>query len=317
MLFKNLSIYRITKDMSEVQVKLEEVLSDGAFESCLSSQAVSRGWCQPLGKRSEMFTHTVSHCTMISQRTEEKIMPAAAINAKLEDKVELIEISEGRKLSRKEKSSLKEEIVFDLMPKALSKYTRLYAYFDFKNNWFVVDSSSWSKADEIVNHVREMLGSFPVIPLTVNQLPSISMTNWHLNSESPDGFKFGSECYLHDPAEHANKASFSSHDILGDEVIELLRGGMIVKELSFVFKQNSSFVMTDKLGFKKLKFTDLVCEQAETAEDAKELFDIEFSILTGEVEDMVLNILKAFGGQCVIETSEEQFEMTGLSTNRE
>ncbi len=312
MYFKNLTIYKFTKEFTLDTEKFNDIIAEGEFKKIGSANLSSRGWVQPLGSDSKLFTHTVNQCVMICQRTDTKVLPAAAVNAILKEHVEKREDQECRKLTRKEKRDIKDEIYFDMIPKAFTVTTLLYAYIDIKNQLLIVDSNSNKRAEELCTHLREMLGSLPVIPLTTALLPDQTMTEWLKKQESPEGISITDNCILQHPAEPADIVKFSSHDLGSDEVQEMMQNGHWVKSLGLRNGDKASFVLDKHFTIKKLKFTDIVMEQAGNAESREELFDIEFTLMTGEIDRLVNALVKHFGGFTNISEKAEQMELTGL-----
>jgi len=59
-----------------------------------------------------------------------------------------------------------------------------------------------------------------------------------------------------------------------------------------------SFVLNEKLQVKRLSFLDILKEQADSqAENADERFDIDFTLMTGEVARLLDDLLEALGGE--------------------
>ena len=60
-----------------------------------------------------------------------------------------------------------------------------------------------------------------------------------------------------------------------------------------------SFVLDDTLGIKRLRFLDLVQEQAADVEaaDETERFDVDFSIMSLELSAFLPRLLELFGGE--------------------
>jgi recombination associated protein RdgC len=81
-----------------------------AFQPCAGQQAFSFGWTTPLGKGAEAFVHSCNGFLMICAKKEERVLPSSVVNEMLQERIEEIEEREGRKLSRKAKTELKEVI---------------------------------------------------------------------------------------------------------------------------------------------------------------------------------------------------------------
>ena len=99
------------------------------FLPCAKSQALSAGWVPPLGEESEELVHAAAGRMLLKLKREEKLLPSTVVRELLEEKVAAIESEQGRKVYRKERLSLKDEIVQDCLPRAFSRSTaclRLY-----------------------------------------------------------------------------------------------------------------------------------------------------------------------------------------------
>ena len=215
MWFKNLTIYKLTKPLQIGVPDFDDLLAEGRFKPCEKTQLLSVGWWMPLGKRSERFTHDSGSCFMICRRKETKIIPTTAINLRVEERVDSIEEREVRKVTRKERTEIKEEVIIDMLPNALIDTKLTYAYFDTKNNYLVVNSASKNECEALIVHLRQMLGSLPIVPLQVNSIIEFTMTAWLKAQQLPKSLSFGSSCKLESRLSKDNKASFTAHNLMG------------------------------------------------------------------------------------------------------
>jgi recombination associated protein RdgC len=59
-----------------------------------------------------------------------------------------------------------------------------------------------------------------------------------------------------------------------------------------------SFVLTEQLQIKRLAFLDILKEEAESqAETTEELFDLDFTLMTGELARLLADLVDALGGE--------------------
>ena len=137
MWFKNLRIYRLTKDIDLTPEILEIALHQQDFTPCTNMDFSRYGWVPPLGKDSELYTHSCAGYIMICARKQEKILPPAAINEMVEEKVTDFEAAQARSVYRNEKRTIKEDIIHTLLPRALTRSYLVYAYFDPKNKLLI------------------------------------------------------------------------------------------------------------------------------------------------------------------------------------
>ena len=73
----------------------------------------------------------------------------------------------------------------------------------------------------------------------------------------------------------------------------------ILQDVELLYKDRVECVVDENLRIKRLKFTDVVQEKAasEKAEDAAQLFDVEFALMTLELSSFIAAIIEAFGGE--------------------
>ena len=201
MWFKNIRAYRLTSPFDLSPEKLGQKLAARSFVPCTKSQAVSLGWVPPMGEDAEELVHAAAGRLLIKLKREEKLLPSTVVREQLDEKIAAIESEQGRKVYRKERLNLKDEIVRDCLPRAFSRSTNVCAYIDVRANWIFVDAASAGRAEELLNLLREGIGSFPALLPQVNNAPSAVMTAWLLHRSLPDDFEMGQECELRELGE--------------------------------------------------------------------------------------------------------------------
>ncbi|MGB1110931.1 MAG: recombination-associated protein RdgC [Gammaproteobacteria bacterium] len=303
MWFKNLVVYRFPEIPEITPESLEASLQGHEFQPCPRHQPASLGWTAPLGRSGQQLVHTTDGRMMICLRREERVLPAASVRERLEEKLAAIEEAEGRKVRGKEKMRLKEEITLDMLPQAFTRSGVTFAYIDPKQRWLIVDSTTASKAEELVGKLRETLGSLPVRPIQVNHAPADIMTQWLNNGRAGDDFELGEDCVLQDPASDGATVRMRRQSLSSDEIPVHLNAGKRVNQLAVNFLDRISLVIDESLGLKRMKFLDLVLDQAEAAdmegagaEDAAQRFDTEFALMGAEINHLLERTLATFGG---------------------
>jgi len=118
MWFKNLQLYRLTKPFELDAETLGPQLAQHGFVPCGSQEPTRAGWVPPLGRHASEYVHATNGYLMVCQKRQDKLLPAAVVKEALEEKVLQIEEREARKLPAKQRRSLKDEVVFKLLPKA-------------------------------------------------------------------------------------------------------------------------------------------------------------------------------------------------------
>ena len=298
MWFRNLQIYLLSTPFELTAEALHEKLLGRPSRKCGTLEVSTHGWEPPLGRHGKLLVHAVSHCTMICMRHEQKILPAAVVNQQLTQRIADLEEAGGRKIRRRERGEIKDEILLDMLPKAFTKTVLTYAYIDHRNAWLLIDSASRKRAEELITLLRETLGSLPLRPLEVNNAPVRAMTDWLQHKRLPPAFAVGDECELRGPAEAGGVVRCRHQDLEGSEIAAHLKAGKEVVRMSMEWREKVGFVLTAELALKRLKFPDLIQEAAAEngGEDHATRFDVEFALMSLELERFINSLIKLFGG---------------------
>ena len=298
MWFKNLQIYRFTQPVELDAQTLGQQLAESAFVPCGSQDMERSGWVPPLGRHGSELVHATNGYLMLCARRQEKVLPPGAINEALEEKALEIETREARQLPRKERRALRDEVYFSLLPKALLRSTLQYAYIAPREGLLIVDAASPKRAEDLLQQLRDSLGSLSVIPLASKHQPLEVMTRWVADGRGASGFEIGEECELRDNNDVNATIRCRKQDLASAEIVNHLKTGMHVSKLALGWQQRVEFVIDDKLVIRRLRFSDLVQEQANEveADDAATRFDVDFAIMSLELSRFIAALTDAFGG---------------------
>ena len=299
MWFKNLAIFRFTEPCLLTPAELENKLEQIRFRPCGSHEAFSFGWTSPLGRSSEQLVHSSNGFLLFCAQKEEKVLPAVVINEEVQEKILEEEDQQGRKLAKKERTTIRDEIIFDLLPKAFSFSRRTFAYIDPKGGWLIVDASSAKKAEDLVSLLRKCLGSLPVIPPATSVKPTSTMTQWLNNNQTPNDITIENECELRSPEEEGGIIRCKNQDLAQPEIKNHLDTGKQVMKLSVNWADRISFILDENLAIKRLRFLDMIQDQVADMDpqDEIEQFDIDFSIMSLELAVFFPRLMELFGGE--------------------
>jgi len=214
------------------------------------------------------------------------------------DRAKAIEEGEGRRVGRKEMRDLRESITAELLPRAFVSRRTTFGWIDPINGWLVIDAASPAKAEEFLEHLRKSVAGLPAKLLQVTQSPSAAMTGWMAGGEAPGAFTLDQDLELRS----AEKATvrYVKHTLEGEEIRQHIADGKVVTRLALTWGDRISFLFDEKLQLKRLSFLDILKEQADgQAENEDERFDIDFTLMTGEVARLLDDLLEALGGELV------------------
>jgi recombination associated protein RdgC len=232
---------------------------------------------------------------MICLKVEEKIIPGSVVRQMVAEKVQEIEDKQGRKVRKKEKETLREDIYHNLLSRAFSKTSLHYAYIDPKDGWLILNASSSSKAEEFTEFLRKTLGSLK-IQLPEVQSVSTLLTDWLKTNKYPAEFAIADNCVIQDTKE-SGVIRCQKQNLLSDEIQSLLDGGREVVQLALSWSDQVSFVLKEDFSIKSLKFLEGVQDQAKDifTETAQARFDADFTIMTETLRHLLKDLAKVFG----------------------
>jgi recombination associated protein RdgC len=300
MWFRNLLVYRLTAPLDLDADRLEQALSSRPARPCASQEPQTCGFIAPLGKgENAPLLHAGNGCLLLAIRREERILPGSVVRDALQEKIEEIETAQMRKVYKKERDQLKDEIIHSLMPRAFIRRAVTRAAIDPQAGLVYVDAGSPKKAEELLSTLREVLGSLPLRPLNVKLAPTASFTDWVRSGNIGCGLSLEDECELRDTTEDGGIVRCKRQDLGSDEVQNHLAAGKLVTRLALDWSEKLRFVLDDKLAIKRLKFADLLQEEADSdaGDELEARQAASFILMMLTFAEFLPRLLEALGGE--------------------
>ncbi len=306
MWFKNLRLFCLTQPFSLPIEEFESHLAENVFVPCANYEKSRIGWVSPLGNNAPvdmedgvapMLTHAVGDYIMLCAQKQDRLLPASVVREATEEKVMELEARQARKIYRKEKREIQDDVFANLLPRAFTRSNTTFGYISVKENLLVVDAASAPKAEEFLNLLRDTLGTFPVALASSNRAPTDVMTRWLKEQKATDSFVINEDCELFNPTDGGNVVRCKGQDLISDEIQTHLDAGKQVKQLGVLWNNMLSCVLTDELSVKRLRFEEMN-EEADSfdEESAAQKFDQEFALMTLELSGFFKSYFAAFGG---------------------
>lgn len=217
------------------------------------------GLIEPLG---DDIVHDLDGgASLLTVQFNERMLPGKVRDEKLQIRKDKLEAQEGRKLTKKEYAELREEIEFDLLPKAFIRRVQVPVLFVHPNLMFVCTSSQ-KRADDTVSVLCAVFDKLEPRKIATVRPTGGMLTTLASDEQETDNLHFGaakSAVLKGDDDDKKKTIRIKDRDIYGHEVVALLEtGDYDVTELAIDVSLMSSgrdgllsMVMTDSFIFKR------------------------------------------------------------------
>lgn len=300
MFFKNVIAYRITQAIAFNVADLEEAMGTNPHRDPATQELSTYGFVAPFNAELvETALAPSGEYLLIAAKKTERILPGNVIRDELVKKVAAIEAEQMRKVYKKERDQIKDEIIQAFLPRAFLRHKVTHALIMPAAGFILVDTSSPKAAEDLLSTLREVLGSLPVRPLTSKIAPVATMTDWVKVQKAADNFFVLDECELRDLHEDGGTVKCKREDLTSEEIQMHIATGKVVTKLALAWKDHFSFMLDDKLIIKRLRFENLLQDQAEAdgGDDAYGQLAASLIIMAGAFADFFPALLEGLGGE--------------------
>ena len=297
MWFRNARPYKLPGRLGIDASELSQRLSRRPFQPCRPSQAVSSGWVAALSDDATDFVHKSGDYWLIRLQREERLLPASVIRSEVNSRIQEIQTGQGRRVQRKERLDIVDEVTQDLMPRAFTKSQYLEALINDREGWVWVNTASAGRAEDLLSLLREGLGNLPVAIPDTQKSPVIVMSQWLLNGGLPDGMGLGGDVDLEDPQEEGGVVRVRGMYLESDEIRRHIESGKQVVRLALSWQDQIDFVVDRDLSLRRIRFSDeLKGVNEELHEDVLARRDADCLLMGETLSTLQSAIAKTFGG---------------------
>lgn len=278
---------------------LADTLSRGEFVPCGPSQPRSAGWVPPRGVAHAPLVEAVGGQYLMKLMMESRQLPSSVVKAQLEERLDVAEAQTGRRPRGKLKKEMKEQVEHELLPRAFTRKAGTLVWLDPKARLLVLGTTTAKVLDTVLAELGAAFeDKLPLMPLDTELSPAVAMTNWLMEQEPPAGFSLDRDCELRQPDEERATVRYARHALDAQWVADHLQQGKQPVQLGLTWASRVSFVLTDELKVKRIKFLD-VDEAGSSSAGGKpeDSFDGDAALMTGELSQMLVALLGALGGE--------------------
>lgn len=290
MFCKNLIIYEINNidDLNNVN---NEMLKKVAFTPCSPFDFSKSGFISPLDNE-ELFID-MNGQMLLTYQIEKKVIPTDAIKRALNQKIEKQELALARKLTKSEKSSLRDEVITGLLTQALSKFNQFHVWVNKQDKFLAITTSSFKQAEDILTDLRKGLGRVALTPSSIDRPPEHVMTAWVKGCLTPP-FAVGDQVELKDPLEGNGVISCKNQEINTDEIKSHFDSGKLVTKIKIIDERGVSYLLTNNFIFKNIKFEQFIINENKGLSSKEACIKANFLLASGILSKSIIELKKLF-----------------------
>lgn len=202
-------------------------------------------------------------------RIDEKIIPAGAVRTELDKRAKAICEETGRtRMGKVEKADLKDSIIIEFRRKALIRTTHVVCFYDTKNGYLVIPTTSKTTAGAITSLLINAVGSVKTETIHISNVKqglTTRMSAWLEDDlDAFGGFAPCEEVALENGSEKVTiKMDTLSNAEAG--LTKAIKDGFQVKSLRLMAGSEVRFRLTSDFAFKAIDFP--VSDEAQVDDD--------------------------------------------------
>src|SRR5690606_22654218 len=114
----------------------------------------------------------------------------------------------------------------------------------------------------------------------------------------PAGFTIDQDTELRSVTQSKATVRYARHTLEAEDVRRHIASGKQCTRLALTWSDRISFVLTENLGIKRVAPLDVLKENTDGAgQDEAERFDTDFALMSGELTQMLDDLIAALGGE--------------------
>jgi recombination associated protein RdgC len=294
MLFRNLVLYRLPAGFSLSASRLEEALAARPLAEPGSFDLQTRGWIQAGPEQRLLYSHGQHH--LLTLGIKQKLLPASIVNDEARTRAEALAAEQGYPVGRRQMRELKLRVADELRARALVRRRVVPGWLNLEAGWLAVDSASLPRAEEFTEVLRETLGSLAVTRISTLKAPAASMAAWLNAGDTPGRFAIDQDLELRS-ADGGATIRYARHALDGRDIKAHLAAGKVPSRLGLSWHERIAFLLNQDLHLKRVQFLDVYKDDNAQGESPEEQHAIDFALMTGELRQLVSELIQVLGGE--------------------
>lgn len=258
--FRHLRLYRLPADYlaSLTPQRLDAALGAAPLPPALDGVEMGADGFLPLESLGGGYTFEHNRRVLFRFSRDRRLLPGQVMRRAMDERIDAIRVTEGRTPGGRERRRIRDEVFFELAPRAFVLRSDTYAILDFATGWLCIDTNSRAVADGLCAALREALGSFPALPATTDASVRALFTSWLTAGASPHDSRLvlGTRCILAEPTEGGARIVARDQELFSEEVEAHLAAGKQCIKLALSLDGLVEFTLDEELTVSILRWDE-------------------------------------------------------------
>ncbi|MFH4354965.1 MAG: recombination-associated protein RdgC [Neisseriaceae bacterium] len=295
--FKQVSVFMLASGSCPTTNVLENQLKHHSLPPLTGLTPCVQGFI-PACQYSEDSVVTVSNTWRIRLKQEERVLPSYVVNNLLQEQLDLIEARELRKVSAKQKRSIRQKIIEEMLPQAFIRPSFIESIYVPDYNFLFVNQVLESKYGLFLATLRKAVGSLEAEFVQTQTSPITLMTQWLQTGEAAGQLELDDFCELRKTEDPASSIKLYKQDLSSPNIRQLGDKNYSVHQLALVWRKKIRFILGADLGLKGLQWLDLAEETEVGPENGWALFQANQLLLSTTLSELYEELIRHLGGLC-------------------
>lgn len=258
---------------------LTSALASTSFVPCGDHQKVSSGFAYPIGTSlSRAFSTGVISCF----KSQSRVLPLAVLAEIAQERIERIEIQQGRKLSKIDRKPVVEDVEYDLLPQAFKLTRKIIAFVDITKGLIFIESDNKDVIDAVIVKLNSC--NIMTTRATIRGNRSMDMMQWVYNNQTPSGLVMVAGDFVKDKKKY--------HVTSIADMQNLVNTGGTVEKITFQHNTGVLFTLSKNLVLSGIRYQKIAQPLNLNAES---LFDFQATTTLGALIPIVNHFPNWFG----------------------
>ena len=296
---RSVKLYDLSYDKNIPIAELEKQLQAKSWEPCPKHAIQSLGWISPYPEQNASF---LAHCNQwisFLLCIEKKVLPRTVVKQYTQTEIENLEKSSALPLSKKDRSTVQEEIRYKLLSQAFTIKTYHPVIIDLKRELLLIPPLSEQKQQLLSQLFLEIPWIKKISPITVNMDISLTMRQWLLEKNLPQQLSLSKSCAIQNIHNQQGKITFFQEDLSAQSLLKDNLKDKEVRSLELESDQGIRFTLDADFKVSKIQMLEPLLESIKEINTPCLASQIDANILiwSAAIMNVLTSLIASLGGK--------------------